>query len=52
MLEIPWATPQAIGKLTLPQLLCLSNERPPNQKQITSPEEYARIEREEAEGWQ
>lgn len=26
---LPWASPEAIKKLTIPQLVCIGNERPP-----------------------
>jgi hypothetical protein len=29
MRELPWATPSAIGQLTIPQLACLGAEKPP-----------------------
>ena len=29
MTELPWASPSAFGALTLPQLLCLTAEKPP-----------------------
>jgi hypothetical protein len=29
MNEYPWCTPQALGRLTLSQMLCLANEKPP-----------------------
>ena len=29
MTELPWASAEALGRLTLPQLLCLGLEKPP-----------------------
>ncbi len=29
MRELPWASPGAIGRLTIVQLFCLGNEKPP-----------------------
>jgi hypothetical protein len=50
MQELSWATPEQLGKLTLPQLTCLNSDRPPNRQRMASPYELQAImERREAE---
>lgn len=36
-------TPAQISEFTLPQLLCLSSKRPPNEKKLESAADYAAI---------
>jgi hypothetical protein len=46
MTELPWATPEAIGRLTLTQALCLGSDRAPGDTRIDSREKAeAYIER-------
>ena len=54
MTELPWATPEAIGRLTLPQLHCLTSPKAPAAAgPLRTAEDFAaalaRIHREEAE---
>jgi len=40
MVNVPWASPDAIKKLTIPQLICVGNEKPPGRNVIRNAEEW------------
>ena len=41
MTNLPWATPESLGRLTLPQLLCVGSDRPPSGGRLTTAEDFA-----------
>ncbi len=47
---IPW-TPDAIGKLTIVQFLCMSSKYPPDRNIIETAEEFAEISKQEEAEW-
>lgn len=49
MLEIPWASPTEIGKLTIPLLLCLLSADPPDERRAKTFEDYLELSGAEAE---
>ena len=50
MVNVSWATPEAIARLTPAQTQCLASERAPGEGRLTSMEEYeAATERRHAE---
>lgn len=40
MVELPWGSPDRIGRLTIPQLLCLGNEHAPGHERIRSAADF------------
>lgn len=48
MTELQW-TPRQIGELTVSQLTCLAQDKPPGHQSIKSPEEYAAFQRNQAQ---
>ena len=58
MVELHW-TPEQIGQLTIPQLICLTNEKPPaRQQQLEEHEQMpranpvtGRVEKADVERW-
>ena len=53
MREIPWATPEALGRLTIPQLACLGSEKPPGNTSGSAEafQEYLRRRAAEEAAW-
>lgn len=43
MLELPWATPEAIGNLAIVQLMALYHAEPPGDERVKSAEEYEQV---------